>query len=265
LLLLAVLLPPVAFYLLFIGWLNRRPRPVFASGPWDFAGVLFALSGLLLFGGPALIGSLDERSRLFWLVGEPDAFPSENAWWFWLLFRGLYFAVVAGGAAFFLWRSRRLTAVYNVDADALRSALPLAFGRLGVEASRSGDQYVFADPVAPVSAAGGKDPADLRTAVQSSPPVAAREPAPSIRFLGRPTVLRVTAFGAMRNATLTWEPADAALRKEFEEALRQALAETPAVDDETIHGGCMTVLACTVLALTLLLGAAVVWIRWHPR
>jgi hypothetical protein len=228
-------------------------------------GVLFALSGLLLFGGPALIGSLDERSRLFWLVGETDAFPSENAWWFWLLFRGLYFALVAGGAAFFLWRSRRLTAVYNVDPGALQAALPLAVQRLGVEASRSGDQYVFADPVAPVSSVAAKDPAALRTAVQATPPVAARERAPSILLIGPPTVLRVNAFGAMRNATLTWEPADATQRKEFEEALRQALEETPAVDDETIHGGCMTVLGCTLLALTLLLGAAVVWLRWHTR
>src|SRR5947209_12701248 len=118
LLLVALLLPPLALYLLVLGWVNRRPRPVLMAGTWEFAGVLFALSGFLLFGGPAFLGSLDEQSRWFWLLGEAGSGkPSGGSWaaTIWVVIRLLYFALVAGGAALVLWRCRRLTSVYNVD------------------------------------------------------------------------------------------------------------------------------------------------------
>ena len=42
----------LAIYLLILGAINRRQHPLMVYGPWDFAGVLFAASGFLLFGGP---------------------------------------------------------------------------------------------------------------------------------------------------------------------------------------------------------------------
>ena len=115
-LLLALFLPPLALYLIVLGWINRRPRPVMMGGTWDFAGVLFAVSGFVLVGGPAFLGSLDEQSRLFWLLGETEpARAGRDNGAFWIAVRLFYFVVVAGGAAVLLWRSRRLTSIYNVD------------------------------------------------------------------------------------------------------------------------------------------------------
>jgi len=93
-LLLALALPPLALYLLALGWVNRRPRPMMAAGTWDFAGVLFALSGFLLFGGPALLGGLDEQSRWYWLLGQPGT-SSADGRAEWLLLRLLYFIAAA--------------------------------------------------------------------------------------------------------------------------------------------------------------------------
>jgi hypothetical protein len=42
---------PLAVYLLVLAWINRGRRALMVSGPWDFAGILFAASGFLLFGG----------------------------------------------------------------------------------------------------------------------------------------------------------------------------------------------------------------------
>ena len=55
-----VFLFPLAIYCLIVSLLNRRPRPVMVSGTWDFAGVLFAVSGFLLLGGPVMLTSLSE-------------------------------------------------------------------------------------------------------------------------------------------------------------------------------------------------------------
>ena len=42
-----------------VGVVDRR-QPLFVPGPWDFAGILFAASGFLLAGGPALLSSRSE-------------------------------------------------------------------------------------------------------------------------------------------------------------------------------------------------------------
>jgi hypothetical protein len=278
LLLLACALPPAALYLLFLGWLNRRPRPVLAPGAWDFAGVLFALSGVLLVGGPALIGGLDERSRQFWLLGETGGGPAaEDIGLFWVAVRVAYLVVVAAGAALVLRRMRRHTAVYNVDPAALREALPRAFERLGLAPVRTGDQYAFGvPPHAPSPADAAKAPAS--EALQLAPGPAGVTAAPGVETraggkgraeealaaVGRPTVLRVDVFRAMRHATLSWDPADAPVRKEVERELAKALAEAPGPAEDTLLPGCLTILGFFLIGLTLLAGLVVVLLRWLP-
>jgi hypothetical protein len=295
LLFLAFIIPPAAIYLLFLGWLNRRPRPVFVSGPWDFAGVLFALGGLLLFGGPALFSSLEEDSRLFWLIGAyPDnagwlwtlgrnfGVAADDLWWLWLLLRAVYFVLVAGGAAWMLWRCRRVTSVYNVDADALHQTLPAVFQRLGLTPTRTGERYRLtptATPMAPdptlVEHPGPAEgvivpPTGALTAVLAAPAVQARaEGAPAavavvVAGPAQPAVVRVQVGRLLRHATLTWSPADFALRKEVEQELARALGEAPASDGESLLGGCLTVVGISLLALTVLAGLIVVLIRWLP-
>src|SRR5262245_51729153 len=46
---------PLALYFLFLAWLHQRPQPTLMPGRWDFVGVLVALSGFLLVGGPGVL------------------------------------------------------------------------------------------------------------------------------------------------------------------------------------------------------------------
>ena len=211
-LLLAIFLPPLALYLIVLGWINRRSRPVMTAGAWDFAGVLFALSGFLVFGGPAFLGSLDEQSRAFWLLGvsEPAKASPAGNWTFWIAVRLIYFAVVAGGAAFVLWRSRRLTSVYNVDPNYVFPAVEQVYARLGLHPVRYGDSFLI-------------------------------EPS---------TTLRVDVFPLMRHATLHWTPADSPLRREVEKELARLLADAPPPDEEHILGGCLTLFGVSLFVFT---------------
>src|SRR4051794_4945035 len=61
---------PVGIYMLLLAHVNSRARPLMVSGVLDFIGVLFAASGFLLFGGPAILTGLNERWRTFWLLGD---------------------------------------------------------------------------------------------------------------------------------------------------------------------------------------------------
>ncbi len=65
-----VFLVPVAIYCLVLHWINSRNHPVVLPGTWDFAGVLFAASMLLLLGGPAILTGLYQHWRLFWTFGQ---------------------------------------------------------------------------------------------------------------------------------------------------------------------------------------------------
>jgi hypothetical protein len=49
---------PLAVYCLILAGINRRDRPLVVRGVWDFAGVLAALSGILLWTGPVLLQHL---------------------------------------------------------------------------------------------------------------------------------------------------------------------------------------------------------------
>ncbi len=231
-LLLAIFLPPLAFYLIVLGWINRRPRPILAAGTWDFAGVLLALSGFLLVGGPAFLAALDEQSRTFWLLGvtgPAQASPAGN-WTFWIAVRLIYYALVGGGAAFVLWRSRRLTSIYNVDSQRIITALEQAYQRLGLNPLRYGDSFLVE---------GRADAADARNS----------------------TTLRVDCFPAMRHATLRWEPADTPLRPALEKELASLLTDAPPAEEETILGGCLTLLGVSLFVFTCLCAAFLVFLR----
>jgi hypothetical protein len=259
LLLLALFLPPLGLYLIVLGWINRRPRPVMASGTWDFAGVLFAVSGFVLAGGPALLGSLDEQSRLFWLLGETEpARAGGGNGAFWIAIRLLYFAVVAGGAAFLLWRSRRLTSVYNVDSRTALAALEQAFRRLGLSPLRSGDSFLIGGRAVETT------PKTLRSEgiqVETESPGGLAVPLPAepvvLGLNGEPAALQVDAFPLMRHVTLGWDPADSPLRCDLERELARILAEASPPEQEPILGWMLS-MAGVALILFALFGAAFV-------
>jgi hypothetical protein len=250
-LLLALVLPPLAVYLLALGWVNRRPRPVTAAGTWDFAGVLFALSGFLLFGGPALLGSLDEQSRWYWLLGQAEpAAAAAGDGRAGLAVRLLYFAAVAGAAAFALWRGRGLTSIYNVDAHSVFPALEQALRRLGLHALRAGDAFILGQEAAPGVKA-------KEEGIQAAPPPAAPPTRPS-------AAVHVDVFPLMRHATLRWTPADAAPRREVERELALALAETAPPDADSILGAALSLVGVVFFVIALVSAGLLLVFRFFP-
>src|SRR5262245_57274805 len=105
-------------YLLILGGINRRQHPLMVSGVWAFIGILFAASGFLLFGGPAILSilTMSERWRGFWLLGKSPASSGDAQFMqAWVFLAILYFALVIVGSGMLLWRQRQLTSIYNVE------------------------------------------------------------------------------------------------------------------------------------------------------
>lgn len=115
-LLLVIVLFPLTIYTLVIGLINRRRTPLLVPGTWDFAGLLFAVSGFLLAGGAFALGSFSIRWRLFWLFGQSWLLRDmeDSSYLFIVALVGCYLLLVAGGSAVLLRRRRQMTIVYNV-------------------------------------------------------------------------------------------------------------------------------------------------------
>jgi hypothetical protein len=184
---------PLAVYLLLLGILNRCRHPVLLSGVWDGIGLIFGVSGFLLFAGPAVLSALGERWRLFWLLGRGDVPP-------WSFLALLYFILVVGGAALYLWRQRRLTAIYNTNADLVKQVVTDICKEMGINPVCSDNWFLFEDQRA---------------------------------------VLEVDSFPLMHHVTLRWEPAAAAVRRLVEAELGRRLSEN-VVDDGLLGGWFLT-------------------------
>jgi hypothetical protein len=252
LILLLAFLLPLAVYLLVLGGVNRRPHPVVVSGVWDFIGLLFAASGFLLVGGPAILSGLNERWRRWWLLGEggASAATADGGWHFWVFLSVLYFGVVVGGAAWLLLRRRHLTAIYNVSLTAVEQSLAEVCRQLGVHPVRSGNLFLFNIVVGPAP--------DPPTGIQEGLPVKDPFPLPSAAKgqdpLGQAAVLEVDSFAAMNHVTLRWDPADQPLRRAVEAELTRRLAETPGPDSEL--GGWLLFVGLTFLGMCLMVAVA---------
>jgi hypothetical protein len=235
LILLAFLLP-LAVYLLALGIVNRRRGPLLVSGVWDAAGLLFALSGFLCFGGPAALTGLEERWRVYWLLGRGPA-PADG-WSPGLILSAAYFVVVVAAAGLLLAGRRRLTAVYNADPDAVAVALEEACAELGLGPVRSGNRLL------------------LRPDAGSS-----RRPEPGpLRPDGAEGLsVEIDPFPAMNHVTLRWHPAAAPVRREVEAALARRLDGYPAPDSDL--GGWLLLAGTTLLGFTTVAGLGLVAVR----
>ena len=185
---------PLAIYLLALSALNRGPHPVLVPGAWDFAMVLFASSGFLVFGGPAILAGLQAHTRDFMLFG-PFRPPATYGWHFWIVVWTVYFVCVLAAALYVLAQRRRATSIYNVEPTALRQALGDTLDRLRLEWVRDADQ-VYISP----------------SAVEAS--LAPKQA----------LAVRLEAFPALRHVTLYWPDGVTPLRHAIEEGLEQTLA-----------------------------------------
>jgi hypothetical protein len=241
LVLLATLLP-VAIYLSILGWVNRRPRGMLVSGPWDFVGVLFAASGLLLLGIPALLSSLcrTELWRDFWLMAKWIETPVEEMLELGrVLLFGLYFLFVVAGATLLLWRRRAMTCVYNVHPSLVERILRKVFETRQLPFVQMGNVLVV-DPDMPSNAA-------VVGEEETTPFVPVTPLEEAVR-------LEIDASAQMSYVTMWWSPADSLLRKELESQLRRSLAREEA--QRSVVGDWL-ILSSSVLFFALLLGAGV--------
>lgn len=154
---------PLTMYLLWLGTLTRRERPTVVSGPWDFAGVLFALSGFAIFGA-GLVLTFAQANFRFWIRGNFEAL--RGAWTqergSWVLLVGFYLTVLLGWAVLVLMARRRSLVVYNIEPVALEGLLTEVFEQLNRPLERRGKLWVGADPLFELDTFEGGHTATLR-------------------------------------------------------------------------------------------------------
>ncbi len=218
---LAFALFPLAAYCCILALMNRRGHPVMVSGPWDFAGVLFAVSGFLLLLGPFILNSFNQSWRDLWLRAPwHSSWGLSDEWWYLRLsFCVLYFLIVAGGSFFLLRKRGRFTSIYNVDPSGFEEALARVLDRLRLNWLRAGNRIFIGFHVAP------GDPG-LARGEFSPDPGGSSGSAPNQK-----TVLELDPFPAMRHVSLRWPQSAGALRKEIEVELAKVLPALPAPDN----------------------------------
>jgi len=145
---LLILFLPVAIYLIWVGGISRQSRPSIVGGSWDFVALMFAGSGLVLVGLPAVITSIYETWRRYWLTGEgPIPFASlEGSRWFWLFIWMAYFVMVLILSFILIYRRGCWTYFYNVDPLAFDSAIAHALEQSGFQYRKFGNLYILHNP-----------------------------------------------------------------------------------------------------------------------
>jgi hypothetical protein len=222
---------PVALYVLGLALVNRARHPVIISGPWDFAGVLFAASGFLLLGGPVVLSGFYHEWRLAWLLGQGRFLQSATwAWSFWISVWLLYFAGIVGGSALLLRRRRHVTSIYNVEPAVCEGLLAGTFDRLGLEVRSGGAQRLL------LSARPSRESAEIGAYEASNVGLGSPESASSRQSASLPDRLeaeptswievRVDPSPSMYHVALHWKGPVGVLREEVEGELARACAST---------------------------------------
>jgi hypothetical protein len=274
LVLLAVcVLLPLAVYIFILAQLNRRPHPVMVSGAWDFAGVLFALSGFLLLGGPFIMASLNQDWREFWIRSPLRSLQglSEQWWYLRLTIWGIYFLAIAGGSIWLLRGRSRTTSIYNVTPEAMDQSLERTLDRLQLAWRRTRGRIDIRHPVFAEGEIDSREanPAksDASLAISGRPAVLdpRLSPAASPRSYDPAdsrTVVEIDPFPAMHHITLYWPDGGGALRKEVEAELAKTLVavETPPNPAVIWLMSAATILLSTVTFALLMLILFVVFV-----
>jgi len=248
-----VFLFPVAAYCLFLAMINNRPQPTMVSGPWDFAGVLFATSGFWLVGGPTALGAFHNRSRLALAQGHvpSPAGMLASGWEFWVVVWGIYFTIVLGGAILLLLRRRGVTVLYNIAPATLDDALARALAQLRLQATRLGHR-LFLSPAKEALANSASDaiqPAPRYPGASLVVPAGAIAENKAEPPLG-PATLEIDPFPTMRNISLRWRPGNETLRRDVEAELGKELAKCIS-EDNPVAGWFLTLASCLFGALFL--------------
>jgi hypothetical protein len=254
---LLIFLFPVALYSLALAYVNRSRRPVIVPGTWDVAGLLFGLTGFLLWTMPGL---LDVMVGQF--IDHLHHGPSRETLDVWVkAIRIGYFAVVAVAVALLLVVRRHQTAIYNVDTDRFRERLGAALAALGLDSVEESGRLVIA-PVRWFQVAN-------REAISSSPVRPAVRP--SDKVLDPPpggppaAALTIDIFPTFCHVTLRWESYSGQARRDIEAQLQDALENAVAIDNP-VAGWLLGFSGLTFLLITMLAIFFVSFVIWQrPR
>ena len=212
---------PLAIYGLILAALNRRAVPLMVRGVWDFVGVLFAGSGMLLWAGPTMLVTLYERS----ITETPRSFEAIWREW-WLIWAG-YYGLLLAGAGLLLWTRRHTTVIYNVNVDVLAQVFGMALQRLGFDFAQNPQRQFLIAPAKSLS------PGDAETGITTQPgsPThgVAAEPGTSLPVYS--AAVEIDTFAAMCHATLHWFETAPRVRREIEDELRKNLAAARPLDN----------------------------------
>lgn len=141
-------LTPLALYLFWLAQITRRDRPTMFAGRWDFVGLLFGLSGFILFGGGLILSLLQSNFR-YWMRGNFESF--RVAWGqekvTWILLSCLYLVLVVGWIELMLSFRRRSLVVYNIDPSAFETMLIEVFEHLNQPIDRRGNLWFGKSPL----------------------------------------------------------------------------------------------------------------------
>jgi len=228
--LLLLFLFPVAVYCVVLAVLNRRLQPTLVPGAWDFLGLLFAASGLLLFAAPKVLNTLFKQAidNTIYEEGGPSPASADHLRTLWWCAWVSYFVLVVGGAAVLVWLRRGKSVVYNVGAADFDRALAQALAQLRLGVTRSGSRLFLGSPVPQAEPV----PEPQLTAVSTAPLSAAAELAPSPpRATSGDAILDVEPFAALWSITLHWRSHGGTVRREVEDELAKELREVPTYDN----------------------------------
>jgi hypothetical protein len=239
---------PLGVYCYFLSRINRRLRPLMVYGVWDFAAVLFAVSGLLLFVGPSLLTGFRYEWRELWIkLNYPSLRgPGPTVTGRWLVYWYLYFGVIVVTASLLLWRRRLFTVVYNIKPAALEEALSRTLDSLGILWMRSGPYILIGHRIesgkpwfSRTGAAAAALPAEHSphaSGLAQSSTTAVPDGLPATN--GEPSALReyrvlvtLNPFESFRHVTLYWPDGATPVRQAVETELAAELARVRTVDN----------------------------------
>ncbi len=242
---------PVAAYLLFLAIVNGRPHATVVSGPWDFAGVLFATSGFWLLGGPLTLTTFHARWRPAFMRGETTELAGGDWAFLWVLPWVFYFALVFGGSFWLLWRRRNWTVIYNLPVHMLDEVFAYVLGQLGLSATRSGNRVMIRSGTAAASepASEAIQPA---SDINGGRAMLSTEPSAPARENDERTLATVVLdpFPAMHHVSLYWQNANDTIRRDVEAELARKLLDTESPENPAA-GWLLTVSSCLFSAIFL--------------
>ncbi len=218
---------PLSIYLFYLASINRSPHARVVSGVWDVVGVLGALSGFLLVGGPAILSGLYEQWRISWLLGNFQRLNEiKGTWNEWIMLYAAYFVGVIFLTAWLILQARVRTSVYNVDEESLELALRRALDDGGVLWQRVGDRKLALFGVS----AAGTTPAGfntMRPGISGNATEGAAAPTGPDEDSSGVSALFWRPFRSLHHVGIEWNNVDRDIREGIENRLAEQLLRFP--------------------------------------